>query len=104
MRTTGNFVSTIVQVNKIGRSYGFRNGSHWAEKAVRLNEIDQKHFLQFKRCSEMFTKIQGISTDEISVSSSLIAASKEFLYCISCSQLRNAVSYTHLTLPTRMPV
>lgn len=91
MRTTGNFVSTIVQVNKIGRSYGFRNGSHWAEKAVRLNEIDQKHFLQFKRCSEMFTKIQGIPTDEISVSSSLIAASKEFLYCISCSQLRNVV-------------
>lgn len=91
MRTTNDFVSTIVQVNKTGRSYGFRNGSHWAEKAVRLNEINQKQFLQFKRCSEMFTKFQGIPTKDLSVSPALIAASKDFLHYISCSQLRNVV-------------
>ena len=91
MRTTSNFVSTIVQVNKIGRSYGFRNGSHWAEKAVRVNEINQSHFVRFKRCSEMFTQLQGIPTNDLAVSPSLVAASKDFLHCISSSQLRNMV-------------
>ena len=89
MRTTGNFVSTITKVNKIGRSYGFRNGIHWAEKAVRVNEIDRYLFAQFRKCSEMFVKLQGLSTGGLSVSDQLSMACQEFLHCISVSHLRN---------------
>lgn len=89
MKTNNTFTSTMSEINKIGRSYGFRNGIHWAEKAVRVNEITQQMFAQFKRCSEMFTKMQGISESDFSVSDSLTSAAKTFRESISHSKLRN---------------
>jgi proteasome lid subunit RPN8/RPN11 len=79
----------MTEVNKAGHSYGFRNGIHWAERAVKLNEIEQELFMKFKKCSEMFVKMHGISEEDFSVSEVLINVADEFLNTISQSKLRN---------------
>ena len=89
LKTTTDFITTIAEVNKISRSYGFRNGIHWAERAERVKEINPHLLAQFRRCSEMYTKVQGFASTRSSVDEALLDAAKTFYSCVLHSKLRN---------------
>lgn len=89
LKTTTDFIITVAEVNKISRSYGFRNGIHWAEKAERVREINPGLLAQFRRCSEMYTKVQGFASTKNCVNEALMDSAKTFYSCVLHSKLRN---------------
>lgn len=89
MKTTREFIAAMSEVNKFGRMYGFRNGIHWATKAMQFNEIEAHLYNLFTHCSELFIKMKGVPADDFHVSEQILAATNQFKVCISQSKLRN---------------